>query len=645
VRLFVVDIITESLSRLRARLPAAVFIFLDSTAAASRAAVFYFIFLTWSGTMSILTFHTLTQAFGAVDIFSGLTATIAHQAKIGLVGPNGIGKTTLLRVLAGLDEPSSGQVYVAKGIRIGYLQQEAAHAFTHPDNSLYGEMLTVFAGLQAQEAELRQLETTMSSGDFSQALLDQYGGLQAAFEEAGGYEYELKIAQTLQGLGFTEAQWGMPLRHCSGGQKTRALLARLLLEQPNLLIVDEPTNHLDVEAIEWLENNLRNWSGALLLVSHDRYFLDKVVNTIWEMSRHGLEVYRGNYSAYLRQRDERWQRREEEFNRAKEQFLKDLDFVKRNIARASTTDRAQGVLKQLTRAVKIVESAGTQALNESWARLKDEGLGGSSEAWTVGEVEQRIKALQNPNPRSAQPLVRLQTRQRSGQMVLRTKGVKVGYPGAPLFQTDKIELFRQECAALIGPNGTGKSTFLRTLLGELEPLAGEVQWGTNVKVAYFAQAHDGLKPERTVLEELLAQRNMPLGEARSYLARYLFRGEEVFKQVGDLSGGERGRLALALVALQGANLLLLDEPTNHLDLPTQEVLQAALQSFEGAILLVSHDRYLISQLATQIWDLREGRLWVHQGDFTSYQSSREQAQTKRSKEKVTTQSTFLEARV
>jgi ATP-binding cassette subfamily F protein 3 len=289
-------------------------------------------------------------------------------------------------------------------------------------------------------------------------------------------------------------------------------------------------------------------------------------------------------------------------------------------------------MKQLIRAVKMVESGGIQALNESWLQFSYNGPGISAETWTVGDLEQHIKALENPNSRHIQPILRLQTRQRGGHVVLRTKGLKIGYPQAPLFQADNIELFRQECAALIGPNGAGKSTFLRTLLGEMATLAGEFQFGVNVKVAYFAQAHERLNPDRTVLEEILAQRNMPLGEARSYLARYLFRGEAVFKQVRDLSGGERGRLALAVIALEGANFLLLDEPTNHLDLPTQEILQAALQQFEGAILLVSHDRYLISQLATQIWELHEGRLRVHKGDYNSFLNLRAQTLPKPLKE-------------
>ncbi|HEX6383388.1 MAG TPA: ATP-binding cassette domain-containing protein, partial [Anaerolineae bacterium] len=253
--------------------------------------------------MSILTFYNLGQSFGAVDIFGGLSGSIAHGGKVGLVGPNGIGKTTLLRVLAGLARPGSGGVHLASGTRVGYLRQEAMRAFANQDNTVYEEMLTVFADLRQQAEQLRQMEVAMSNGEFSAPLLDRYGAVQEAFELAGGYDYKVRIQQVLDGLGFGREQWHMPLAHCSGGQKTRALLARLLLEEPDLLILDEPTNHLDVEAIEWLENRLRAWEGAMLVVSHDRYFLDKVVNTIWEMSRNGIEAYRGNYSAYLLQRE------------------------------------------------------------------------------------------------------------------------------------------------------------------------------------------------------------------------------------------------------------------------------------------------------------------------------------------------------
>jgi ATP-binding cassette, subfamily F, member 3 len=573
--------------------------------------------------MSLLTFHNLSQSFGAVDIFAGLNAAIPHDAKIGMVGPNGIGKTTLLRILAGLAAPTHGDVYLSRGTAVGYLRQEAMSAFANLENTVYEEMLTVFAHLQQQAGRLRQMEEALSRGDLSQSLLDKYGALQEAYELAGGYDYDLRIAQTLSGLGFQQAQWGMPLNHCSGGQKTRALLARLLLEEPNLLILDEPTNHLDVEAVEWLENRLRVWKGALLIVSHDRYFLNRVVNTIWEMSRNGIEAYRGNYTAYLQQRDERWALRDQEFEAAQERFLKKLDFIKRNIVRASTTGRAQGEMRRLVREVKAVEVGGVTALNQSWSEFSNSS-GISGDKWNVMEVEQRIKGLENPNPRHARLHMRLPGGRRSGNIVLRTRDLLVGYPETPLFVAEDIELHRQECAALIGPNGSGKSTFLRTLLAEIEPLEGQIRLGAGLQMSYFSQAQTWMDPSRTVIAELLAYRNLGQGEARNHLARYLFRGEEVFKPVANLSGGERGRLALAILALEQANFLLLDEPTNHLDIPAQETLQEALQAYQGTILLVSHDRYLIDRLATQIWVLQDGRLHIHHGRYQSYLEARQE---------------------
>jgi ATP-binding cassette subfamily F protein 3 len=575
--------------------------------------------------MSILTFHDVSQSFGAFDLFIGLSGGVPRDGKVGLVGSNGIGKTTLLYILAGVHKPTSGHVYTAKNARIGYLEQEAARAFADQSHTVYQEMLTVFADLRAQAARLHDMEAAMAAGDASDALLAKYGAAQEAFEMAGGYEYELRIQQVLTGLGFQDEQQHMPLEHCSGGQKTRALLARLLLEKPDLLILDEPTNHLDTTAVEWLEDTLHTWNGAVLVVSHDRYFLDRVVNTIWEMSRSGLESYRGNYSAYLQQREERWARREQEFETAREHFLKELDFVKRNIVRASTTDQAKGRLRRLVRLVKAVEVGGAQALNVSWSEFRaDQEISGSK--WNVATVEEHIKGLQNPTLHHHQLKMRLQTAQRGGNFVLRTYDLVIGYPQTPLFQAEDIELMRRECAALIGDNGTGKTTFLRTILGQLEPLAGHMRVGANLQLGYLPQVHLANNPDHTVLEELLDHQFMLLEEARSYLARFLFRGDEVFTPVSALSGGERSRLALALLALQKANFLLLDEPTNHLDIPAQEALQDALQHFEGTILMVSHDRYLIDKLATQIWDLRDGRLHVHKGNYRSYLDARQQAQ-------------------
>jgi len=569
--------------------------------------------------MSILTAHNLGLAHGGFDVFSGISLAIPNDARIGLVGPNGIGKTTLLRILAGATTPSTGSVSRARGRTLGYLRQEAQEVFAGRDLSIYGELLDVFAPLRARAEELHAMEARMSAGDThaSSELLTSYGAAQEAFERDGGYTYEARIRRTLEGLGFGRAQWDLPVSHLSGGQKTRVLLARLLLETPNLLILDEPTNHLDVEAVEWLEGTLRAWSGALLVVSHDRYFLDRTVDHIWDMSRAGIDSYRGAYSAYVGQRQERWERQQALFTEHKERLEKELGYIRRNIA-GQRTDQAKGKLRRLSRELKAIEELGLfEAIGKSWSET---GVG-NVHPMGVDEAAARIGALQPPAARPALAM-RLKAVGRGGDLVLRTKDLEVGYPGKPLFVADDILLRRGECAALIGPNGAGKTTFLRTVLGEQPPLAGDVRLGAGLKVGYFAQAHDRLNPESSVVEELMAHRPvMTIFEARDYLAQYLFRGEDVFKPVKALSGGERGRLALAILAIDGANVLLLDEPTNHLDIPAQEVL----------LLIVSHDRYLVDRLATTVWEVRDGRLRVFEGNYQEFAAARE-AELARAKE-------------
>ena len=567
--------------------------------------------------MPLLSANGLSQSFGPDDIFSGVSLSIPEGGKIGLVGPNGIGKTTLLLILAGLTKPAAGEIHVARRTQIGYLPQESAQAFGSRDHSVYREMLSVFDGVREQEKQLREMEAAMSGGDESDALFEQYGKALEAFEMAGGYDYEVRIRQTLDGLGFDENSSQLPLTHLSGGQKTRALLARLLLENPDLLILDEPTNHLDIEAVQWLEGALRNWQGAVLLVSHDRYFLDRVVGYIWEMGRDRLEQFRGNYSAYVQQRQERWDRRLAEFESFKAKMEKELEYIRKHIASQNTL-QAKGRLKRATREVKAVLVGGLGALHgKSWAQTMDE-ISISSSDWGVADLAEGIKSLQRPSGRPPRLNLKLASTHRSGNVVLRTKDVVIGYPGTRLFEGDDIELWREECAALIGPNGAGKTTFLRTILQELEPLSGQIIRGASLQVGYFAQAHQSLDVEKQVLEEFLSRHPMLLSEARNYLAQYLFRGDDVYKLVGELSGGERGRLALAILALEGANFLLLDEPTNHLDIPAQEMLQEVLEKYPGTILLVSHDRYLIDRLASQIWSLDEGRLNVFKGGYQTY---------------------------
>ncbi len=570
--------------------------------------------------MSLLTANNLGLSFGAFDLFQGLSINVANDSKIGLIGPNGVGKTSLLLILAGINSPTLGEVHLARGRRLGYLRQEAVDAFADRDNTVYAEMLTVFADLQAQQARLHALELEMSSGEFNDGLLDEYGKLQSAFDQAGGYTYDIAIQQTLEGLGLGKKTWDTPLNHLSGGQKTRALLARLLLEKPDLLMLDEPTNHLDIEAVEWLEHTLGEWEGAVLIVSHDRFFLDNTVTTILEMSSTRLEVFPGNYTAYLLQRQERWDLAEKVFDEEKARMIKEVDYIQKNWVRASTHAQALGRLRRLSRDLAIVDAYGIQALRSgiTWLHWTKEYGVGADRPLDVIEAIRKVNALNLSNHRPPHIRPRLEAESTSGTLVLRANNVTIGYPRHPLFTIKDLELRRGQCAALIGPNGSGKTTFLKVLLDQLKPLNGDLVLGASLKIGYFAQAHDTLNPDRTVIEELTSRQEMLSGKARGYLAPYLFTGEDVFKPIRALSGGERARLALAILALDGANFLLLDEPTNHLDIPAREALQEVLENFNGTILLVSHDRYLIDRLATQIWELRGKQLNLFRGRYREF---------------------------
>jgi ATP-binding cassette subfamily F protein 3 len=543
--------------------------------------------------MSLITGMDLAKSFGPEDIFSKINLSVPHRARIAIVGPNGIGKTTLLRILAGEEQPTAGTVSSARNLRIGYLPQEAGFESTH---MLWEECLLPFTALREQEAELARLEMAMADAQQAEQALERYGRLQAEYEHHGGYTYLHRIEQVLFGLGFSREEFVYPLPHLSGGQRTRALL------------------------VEWLEGHLSHWHGATLIVSHDRYFLDRVVNTIWEMTRAGFEVYHGNYSAYVRQRQERWERRKQLFVEEKTRLEKEVDYIRKNIS-GQNVSQARGRLRRLHRYLHAVEQLGLEAvIGKPWGTLSEE-VSVTVSLMSVDEAQRRVRALKEPSNRPLQLHLRLLSEQRSGELVLRTHNLRVGYPGNVLFSAGDIELRRLECTALIGPNGAGKTTFLKTILEKIPPLEGEVELGASLQVGYFAQAHEDLHPDRTLVQEIdSVAPDMLLAEIRRYLARFLFTGDEVFKLVGVLSGGERGRLALAKLALGGANLLLLDEPTNHLDIPAQEILQEVLADFEGTILLVSHDRYLIDALATQIWEIDEtqGKLRVFKGSYSLY---------------------------
>ncbi|MCB9456841.1 MAG: ABC-F family ATP-binding cassette domain-containing protein [Anaerolineaceae bacterium] len=537
--------------------------------------------------MSILTATNLGKYYGADDIFEGISVEVPHKARIALVGPNGAGKTTLLNILIGADAPTDGFVTAAKGLRIGFLPQRPELAGSH---SVWEEMLGAFTDLLQMETQLGDLEHRLAESPEDDGLLHRYGDLQHRFEEAGGYTYETRIRMILQGLSFAPDDYDRPLTQLSGGQKTRALLGRLLLDSPDLLVLDEPTNHLDIAAVEWLEHFLRDFPGAVLAVSHDRYFMDVFASTIWEMDFGEIEVYRGNYSHYVQQREGRHERRLKEYQAQQEFLAKEEEYIRRNIA-GQNTRQAKGKLRRLE------------------------------------TMQKRGKILSRPKTRRSMYLKMGRTL-RSGDKVLMTYGLAVGYPDAkaPLFYSPDITLYRGEVAALIGPNGVGKSTFLKTVLGQLRPLAGSSRIGASVDIGYFAQAHERLNPKNSVMDEILTVKPMPVSEARNYLGKFLFTGDDVFRPVSTLSGGERGRVALAKLALSGANFLLLDEPTNHLDIESQEILQNVLADFDGTVLLVSHDRYLIDALATQIWAAEPGKLTVFNGSYHEFVAARDSQQ-------------------
>lgn len=530
--------------------------------------------------MSLIIAKNISKSFGAEDVLSDISLTVSPGARIGLVGPNGSGKSTLLQILIGIQPPDRGTVQRAKSVRIGYLPQQLT---VIEERSAQELCFDVFSDLIEMRARLRKLESALSDDPGNPELLDQYGKMLTVFETDGGFTIEARVRQTLAGMGISNGEEHRPWGQLSGGQKTRAYLAKLLLSNPDLLVLDEPTNHLDIASVEFLENYLQTFSGAVLLVSHDRYFLDQVATSMIDLSW-SLEFYTGNYSAYVKQRGERYERRLKEYEAHQAFIAKEEEYIRRNIEGVNTR-QAQGRRKRLERLI-------------------------------------HDSALIRP-PSADQIKLRLRTDLRSGDLVLRTRNVKIGYEddGVVLISMPNVTLLRGECAAIIGPNGTGKSTLIKTVLGQLPPLDGEILMGSNLKIGYFAQAHELLRPEYTVFDEIAetAPAFTP-GEVRNFAARFLFSGDDVYKKVSSLSGGERGRLAVALLSLQNANLLLLDEPMNHLDVAAQETLQSVLKSFDGTVLLISHDRYLVNAMATQLWivDPASRSLEIYTGPYREY---------------------------
>src|SRR6476646_9012218 len=546
--------------------------------------------------MSILRFEHVRREVGTFVILDDITAPIAVDDRIGLVGPNGAGKTTLLRIAAGRDEPDGGAVHRKRGLSIGLLAQEShfdAAFMASPD--LRAAVRHGAADLEAMGARLAELEAA------GRVEGPAYADLQHQFETLGGYTLDLRVDEALSGLGFARDEWAKPPTALSGGEQTRATLARLVIAQPDLLLLDEPTNHLDIGAIEWLEEHLRRRHGGLLVASHDRAFLDATVTRIWELRDRRLTIFRGDYSAYHRQREERDAR-----------AAKDAD------THADAIDREKELVQRYRSHRKFSK------MHEHEARLE------------------RLQADRVETPKSSRRL-RLPAgalagggASRSGEIVVRVEGLEVGYlPGRGALDADGrpateprrvaeapfLAAQRGDRIGIVGPNGAGKTTLLRTIAGDLPPLDGTLTFGNAVQPGYLAQLRDSAIPGATVLDALLAAIPITAGEARAYLARFLFRGEDVFKEVRSLSGGERSRLELALLGILPSNLLLLDEPTNHLDIPAREAIEAFLRETPATLLVVSHDRRLLETVCDRLWVVGEGQATPFDGGYRAWRQA------------------------
>jgi ATP-binding cassette subfamily F protein 3 len=506
-------------------------------------------------------------------VFGHVSFALAVGDRVGLVGPNGEGKSTLLRILAGIETPTDGQVHRSAMLQMGYLPQDPPRL---AGTTLWQHMEEAFEDLRSMEQRLAELAEDLRDDE----AIERFGRLQARFEARGGYDIRTRIETVLTGMGFTPDQHTRPLAELSGGQCSRAMLARLLLNDPELLLLDEPTNHLDVETVEWLERFLQGFGGTLVVVSHDRYFLDRVTSRTWEVAFGGLETYSGSYSQYLPKRRQRYEQRLSQWESQQQYVRNTEEFIRRNLA-GQRTKEAQGRRTRLERFLKT-------------------------------------EAIERPREHRTISL-RFQPAGRTGQLVLRAEDVQAGYDGETVVRAERLELTRGARVGIVGPNGSGKTTLLNTLLGLLPAIAGEVALGANVVVGHLRQTHDDMPSDATALDVLTrGVAAAGLQQARDLLGRLLLSGDQADKPIGQLSGGQRSRVALARICATGANLLVLDEPTNHLDLPSREILEAALTGFSETILFVSHDRYLIEAVATEIWAVRDGQVHRVPGRWADY---------------------------
>ena len=532
--------------------------------------------------MIVLQVNQLYKSFVTDEVLSGVKLEVQHRDRVALVGRNGAGKSTLLKIIAGQMSYDSGEIIIPKDIKIGYLEQ---HAGIESSLSIWEEMMTIFAPLKEMETKLRALEaqtadpSVYENADYYAKVIGEYDRLQHDFKDIGGYQYEADTRSVLHGMQFFSEDYEKPIQSLSGGQRTRLALAKLLLTKPDLLILDEPTNHLDIETLTWLEGYLKGYNGAILIVSHDRYFLDQVVSMVYEVSRTRIHRYVGNYSNYLDEKAKNYERDLKMFEREQGEKAKLEAFIQKNIARASTTKMAQSRRKMLER--------------KEWMDSPDSDEKSASFSFTIEK--------------------------QSGNDVLAIDNLTVGYNDSIISQNISMRIFREDRIALVGPNGVGKSTLLKTVTKDLQAIKGDIRYGTNVSIGYYDQEQAKLTGNKTVLAELWDE--WPLlneKDIRTVLGNFLFSGDDVTKPVNSLSGGEKARLALAKLMMHKHNFLVLDEPTNHLDLDSKEVLENALIDYPGTLLFVSHDRYFINRIATKVIELSQDGAFEYLGDYDYY---------------------------
>ena len=528
--------------------------------------------------MGNLKVRGLSKSFGAEELFHDVQFEVARGDKVGFVGANGAGKTTLMRILLGQEEHDGGSIQMDSADTIGYVEQQARFG----EGTLYDEFRRAFDDVIALGERKKELEKSIGRSH-GEAALEQYGRVVEQFESLGGYDYESRIRRIAFGLGFTEEDFRRDVAHFSGGQKTRICLAKALLREPDFLFLDEPTNHLDIGMIEWLEGFLSNYRGGILIISHDRFFLDRVATRIIELSGKTVTSYEGNYTYFIKVKTERRAALQSAYEKQQEHIRKTEEYIRRYRA-GIKSKQARGRQSQLNRLERIVLPPEAAAFNYFAFHAPP-------------ECAQRVAELED---------------------------VSMGFGRQELFSHVSLLIRKGDGVALVGPNGAGKTTLLRILLGELEATGGKVKLGSRVKVGYFSQQHEGLDPEHTVLDEILYEYGTTEEQARKYLGAFLFQGDDVYRRVGELSGGEQSRLAFLKLMLTGANFLVLDEPTNHLDIPAKEAVEEALMAFPGTFLAVSHDRYFLDKVANCTLELEHGRLTEYSGSYSYYRRKKEE---------------------